>query len=62
MFQYVLDFLGSAYHRSHHFLLLVAYFVTHRQDQRMVKSGSMLQVFILLIIFIYFAWMPLGHP
>ena len=40
-----IGFLGSAYIEVIIFFLLVAYFVIHRHDQRMVVSGiSMLKV------------------
>jgi len=57
MFQYVLDFLSSAYIEVIIFFLLIAYFVTHRKDQHAVKSGlNLLRVILLLIVFLYFAW------
>ncbi len=57
MFQYVLDFLSSAYIEVIIFFLLSAYFVTHRKNQRTVKSGlNLLRVILLLVIFLYFAW------
>jgi hypothetical protein len=63
MFQYMIDSLGSAYIELIIFILLVTYFVIHRRDKRLVVSGiSMLKVIILLVIFIYFAWMPIVWP
>jgi Ca2+/Na+ antiporter len=57
MFQYVQDFLGSAYIEVIIFFLLIAYFVANRKDQHAVKSGlNLLRVIILLIIFLYFIW------
>jgi Ca2+/Na+ antiporter len=57
MFQYVQDFLGSAYIEVIIFFLLIAYFVAHRKDQHAVKSGlNLLRVIILLIVFLYFIW------
>jgi hypothetical protein len=45
------------------FILLAAYLVIHRHDKRLVVSGiSMLKGGILLVIFIYFAWMPIVWP
>lgn len=63
MFQFVQKFLGSAYIEVIIFILLLAYFVVHRHDKRLVVSGiSKLRVIILLVIFIYFAWMPIVWP
>ena len=63
MFQYVIGILGTPFIELIIFILLVAYFVIHRHDKRLVVSGiSMLKVVILLIIFIYFAWMPIVWP
>jgi hypothetical protein len=63
MFRYMIDSLGSAYVELIIFILLVAYFVIHRHDKRLVVSGiSRLKVIILLVIFIYFAWMPIVWP
>jgi hypothetical protein len=57
MFQYLLDFVSSAYIEVIIFFLLIAYFVTHRKNQHAFKSGlNLLRVIILLIIFLYFAW------
>jgi hypothetical protein len=63
MFQYVFSFLGSAYIELIIFIVLLTYFVIHRHDKRLVVSGiSLLKVVILLVIFIYFAWMPIVWP
>ena len=63
MFQSVIGILGTPFIEVIIFVLLVAYLVIHRHDKRLVVSGiSMLKVFILLIIFIYFAWMPIVWP
>ena len=59
MFQSVIDFLSAPFTELIIFVLLVAYFVVHRHDKRGI---SVLKVFILLIIFIYFAWMPIVWP
>jgi Ca2+/Na+ antiporter len=59
MFQYVIGFLGAPFTELIIFILLVTYFVIHRHDRRGI---SLLKVFILLIIFIYFAWMPIVWP
>jgi Ca2+/Na+ antiporter len=59
MFQYVIGILGAPFIELIIFVLLVAYFVIHRHDRRGI---SLLKVFILLIIFIYFAWMPIVWP
>jgi Ca2+/Na+ antiporter len=59
MFQSVIGFLGAPFTELIIFVLLVAYAVIHRHDQ----SGiSMFKVVILLIVFIYFAWMPIVWP
>ena len=63
MFQFIINLLSSAYIEVLIFILLVAFFVVHRHDKRLVVSGiSMLKVTTLLIIFIYFAWMPIVWP
>jgi hypothetical protein len=57
MFQYLIDFLGSAYIEVILFFVLVGYFVTHRRDQRLAVSGiKILRVIGLLVIFLYFIW------
>jgi len=63
MFQSVIGILGTPFIEVIIFVLLVAYLVIHRHDKRLVVSGiSMLKVVILLVIFIYFAWMPIVWP
>ena len=58
-----MSFLGAPFTELIIFILLVAYFVIHRHDKRLVMSGvSKLKVVILLVIFIYFAWMPIVWP
>ena len=59
MFQSVINFLSTPYIELIIFVLLVTYFVIHRHDKRGV---SVLKVVILLIVFIYFAWMPIVWP
>jgi len=59
MFQSVIDFLGAPFTELIIFILLVAYFVIHRHDKQGV---SVVKVGILLIVFIYFAWMPIVWP
>ena len=59
MFQYVIGFLGAPFTELIIFVLLAAYSVIHRHDRRGI---SLLKVFILLIIFIYLAWMPIVWP
>lgn len=59
MFQSVIGFLGAPFTELMIFVLLVAYAVIRRHDPRGI---SMLKVAILLIIFIYFAWMPIVWP
>jgi hypothetical protein len=57
MFQYLIEFLSSAYIEVIIFFLLIAYFVAHRKNQRLVVSGiKMLRVILLLIVFLYFIW------
>lgn len=63
MFHYMIGILGTPSFEVIIFVLLVAYFVLHRHDKHLVVSGiSMLKVVILLVIFIYFAWMPIVWP
>jgi hypothetical protein len=57
MFQYLIDFLGSAYIEVIIFFLLVGYFVAHRRNQRLAVSGiKLLRVIGLLVVFLYFIW------
>jgi hypothetical protein len=57
MFQFLMSILGSAYMEVVIFFVLIGYFLTHRQDPRMVASGiNFLRVLFLLIIFLYFIW------
>jgi hypothetical protein len=59
MFQSVIGFLGAPFTELIIFVLLVAYSIIRRHD----KGGiSILKVIILLIVFIYFAWMPIVWP
>ncbi len=59
MFQSVIGFLSAPFIELIIFVLLAAYSVIHRHDRRGI---SLVKVFILLIIFIYFAWMPIVWP
>jgi hypothetical protein len=59
MFQSMIDFLGAPFTELFIFVLLMAYFVIYRRDRRGI---SRLKVAILLIVFIYFAWMPIVWP
>jgi hypothetical protein len=59
MFQSVIGFLGAPFTELIIFVLLVAYAVIHRHDKRGI---SLIKIAILLIIFIYFAWMPIVWP
>jgi Ca2+/Na+ antiporter len=59
MFQSVINFLGAPFTELIIFVLLVAYCVIYRHDKLGV---SVPKVVILLIIFIYFAWMPIVWP
>jgi hypothetical protein len=61
MFQSVLGILGAPVTELIIFILLVAYVVIHRRDKRLAGI-SRLKIFILLIIFVYFAWMPIVWP
>ena len=61
MFQSVLGILGAPFTELIIFVLLVAYVVIHRHDKRLAGI-SRLKIFILLIIFVYFAWMPIVWP
>jgi hypothetical protein len=57
MFQYLIDFLSSAYIEVIIFFLLIGYFIAHRKNQRFVVSGiKLLRVILLLIVFLYFIW------
>ena len=63
MFQNVIAFLGAPFTELIIFILLMTYYVIHRHDRRQLMSGvSRLKVVMLLIIFIYFAWMPIVWP
>jgi hypothetical protein len=63
MFQNVIGFLGTPFTELIIFILLMTYFVIHRHDKRLLMSGvSRLKVAMLLVIFIYFAWMPIVWP
>jgi hypothetical protein len=63
MFQNVISFLGAPFIELIIFILLMTYFVIHRHDKRLLMSGvSRLKVLMLLVIFIYFAWMPIVWP
>jgi hypothetical protein len=63
MFQNVIGFLGAPFTELIIFILLMTYFVIHRHDKRLLMSGvSRLKVAMLLVIFIYFAWMPIVWP
>ncbi len=63
MFKHILAFLTNPYIEVIIFILLVSYFIIHRHDKRLVVSGiSRLKVVILLVIFLYFAWMPIAWP
>jgi Ca2+/Na+ antiporter len=59
MFQSVIDFLSAPFTELIIFVLLMAYYVVRRHDRQGV---SVLKVVILLIVFIYFAWMPIVWP
>ena len=59
MFQSVIGFFGAPFAELAIFILLVAYSVIYRHDRRGV---SVPKIVVLLIIFIYFAWMPIVWP
>ena len=59
MFQSVIGFLGAPFTELIIFILLKVYAVIYRHDRRGI---SMFKVVILLIVFIYFAWMPIVWP
>jgi hypothetical protein len=61
MFQSVLGILGAPFTELIIFILLVAYVVIHRHDKRLAGI-SRLKILSLLIIFVYFAWMPIVWP
>jgi hypothetical protein len=59
MFQSVINTLGTPFIELIIFILLVTYCVLHRHDKQGI---SLLKVSVLIIIFIYFAWMPIVWP
>ncbi|HZK14119.1 MAG TPA: hypothetical protein VFC55_06350 [Desulfobaccales bacterium] len=59
MFTSVINFLGAPFTELIIFILLATYFVIHRHDKQGV---SVVKAVILLIVFIYFAWMPIVWP
>jgi hypothetical protein len=61
MFQSVLGMLSAPFTELIIFVLLVAYVVIRRNDKRLAGI-SRLKIFILLIVFVYFAWMPIVWP
>jgi hypothetical protein len=61
MFQSVLGILGAPFTELIIFVLLVTYVVIRRHDKRLAGI-SRLKLFLLLIIFVYFAWMPIVWP
>ena len=61
MFQSVLGILSAPFTELIIFVLLVAYVVIRRHDKRLAGI-SRLKIFILLIVFVYFAWMPIVWP
>jgi hypothetical protein len=63
MFQSVIDFLSAPFTELIIFILLVAYFAVYRHRRHLTVTGiTWLRVSILIIIFIYFAWMPIVWP
>ena len=61
MFQSVIGFLGAPFTELIIFILLVTYVVIYRHHKHLAGI-SKLKVIILLVIFIYFAWMPIVWP
>lgn len=61
MFQFLLGILGAPFTELVLFILLMVYVVIRRHDKRLAGI-SRLKIFILLIVFVYFAWMPLVWP
>ncbi len=66
MIQYLIDFpvinfLGAPFTELVIFVLLMVYVVIRRHDKRLA-GVSRLKIFILLIVFVYFAWMPIVWP
>lgn len=59
MFQSLISFLATPYIELIIFVLLATYAVIYRHDSRGI---SMFKVIILVIVFIYFAWMPIVWP
>jgi hypothetical protein len=59
MFQSVISFFGAPVTELIIFILLVTYAIIYRHDRRGI---SLLKVVILVIVFIYFAWMPIVWP
>ena len=43
------------------FILLMAYVIVRRHDEHLAGI-SRLKIFILVVVFIYFAWMPIVWP
>jgi hypothetical protein len=55
MFQYVVDFLSSAYTEIVILILFIGYFTVHRRDRRMVVSGvRIVRMAIVVTVFFYF--------
>jgi hypothetical protein len=61
MFQSVIGFLGAPFTELVIFILLVAYVVIYRHNKHLAGINKM-KVILLLVIFIYFAWMPIVWP
>jgi hypothetical protein len=59
MFQSVISFFGAPVTELIIFILLVTYAIIYRHNRRGI---SLLKVVILVIVFIYFAWMPIVWP
>ena len=61
MFQSIINFLGAPFTELTIFILLIAYIILYRNHNRLAGI-SKLKVILLVIVFIYFAWMPIVWP
>jgi len=61
MIQTVLGILGAPFTELIIFILLMTYVVIRRHDKRLAGISRM-KILILVIVFVYFAWMPIVWP
>jgi hypothetical protein len=61
MFQSMFGILSAPFTELIIFVLLFAYVIIRRHDKHLAGI-SRLKIFILLIVFVYFAWMPIVWP